>query len=72
MSSLLFVIGMEYLSKNLKCASTDPLFKYHPRCKTIKLNHLCFADDLMLFSKGDLSSIQIIYKGLDVFARSVC
>ena len=70
MSPLLFVIGMEYLSRILECASIDPLFKYHPICKLIKLNHLCFADDLMLFSKGNLSSIQIIYKGLEVIAFS--
>lgn len=70
MSFLLFVIGMKYLSRILKCANTDPLFIYHPKCKIIKLNHIYFADDLILFSKGDLSSIEIIYKGLKVFDLS--
>ena len=70
MSPLLFFIEMKYLSRLLQCASNDPSFKYHPRCKVIKLNHHCFADDLMFFSKGDLITIQVIYKGLDVFAQS--
>ena len=70
LSPLFFVISMEYLSRLLR--RIEDRYCFHPRCNKIKLSHLCFADDLMLFSKGDLSSIQIIYKGLDVFARSVC
>ena len=69
MSPLLFIIGMEYLSIVLKCASNDPLFKHHPRYKPLRLNHLCFADDLILYFKGDLCSIQVVCKGLDVFAH---
>ena len=54
LSTLLFVLGMEYLTRILNCASSDPCFKYHPRCKSIKLNHLRFADDLMF-------SLKVIY-----------
>lgn len=68
MSPLLFVIGMKYLSRLLQCASLDPAFKIHPRCAPLKLTHLSLADDLMLFSKGDVHSISILYKGLDLFA----
>lgn len=67
MSPLLFVLGMKYLSRILKCTSQDEYFNFHPRCKSIKLTHLCFADDSMLFAKGDLTSIHLMFKGLDSF-----
>ena len=50
-SLLLFVIGMEYLSRILKVAGDAEDFNFHPRCSKLKLNHLIFADDLMLFAK---------------------
>ncbi|XP_057526473.1 uncharacterized protein LOC130805706 [Amaranthus tricolor] len=49
LSSLLYVIGMEYLSRILMEAGGNQQFRFHLRCKGLKLNHLCFADDLMLF-----------------------
>ena len=70
MFPLLFVIVMEYLSRMLKCASLDPAFKFHPRCAPLKLTHLSFAEDLMFFSKGNVNSISILYKGLHHFAQS--
>lgn len=60
MSPLLFVLGMKYLSRILKCTSQDEYFNFHLRCKSIKLTHLCFADDSM-------SSIHLMFKGLDSF-----
>ena len=58
---------MEYLSRTLNLAS-EPEFKFHPRCSKIKLNHLAFADDLMLFCKGDLQSISILIRTVDYFS----
>ena len=57
MSPLLFVIGMEYLSRILKAAGETEEFKFHPRCSKLNLNHLVFADNLMLFCKEDMQSI---------------
>lgn len=67
MSPLLFVLGMEYLSRMLDVVGTQNLFKFHPRCRKIKLTHICFADDLMLFSKGDPHSISLLCQCLDGF-----
>lgn len=70
MSPLLFVIGMEYLSRSLVYESMLHSFGFHPRCKRSKLTHLCFADDLMLFCKADLSSIRALVNCLDSFSQS--
>ena len=68
MSPLLFVIGMEHLSRMLNVVSSVDSFHFHPRCKRLKLNYLCFADDLLLFSKGEEVSIKLLYQCLDKFA----
>lgn len=68
LSPVLFVIGMEYLSRSLK--SLIGTFGFHPRCKVIKLTHLCFADDLIIFCKGDLSSVHIICDCIKRFSNT--
>nr|XP_009757025.1 PREDICTED: uncharacterized protein LOC104209942 [Nicotiana sylvestris] len=57
MSPFLFAIAMEYLSKSLKELTKKAEFHYHPRCSKLAITHLCFADDLLLFARGDLSSV---------------
>ena len=68
LSPLLFVIGMEYLSRILR--SAEGAFHFHPRCKTIILSHLCFVDDLMLFCKGDVSSVRSLCNCLHLFSQT--
>ena len=70
MSPLIFVIGMEYLSRLLKPTSKSSKFRYHPRCKKLGISHLIFADDLMLMCKGDSSSIQILTESINLFAQA--
>lgn len=70
MSPLLFVIGMEYLSRILMVIGTYKDFRYHPRCRKMQLNHMSFADDLMMFCRGDLVSTQLLCKGLNSFAAT--
>jgi reverse transcriptase-like protein len=67
LSPLLFVLGMEYLSRSLK--SLIGTFGFHPRCKSIHLTHLCFADDLMIFYKGDMSSVRLLVIASKLFPR---
>ncbi|KAH6797401.1 hypothetical protein C2S52_021955 [Perilla frutescens var. hirtella] len=41
-------------------------FNYHSRCVKLKITHLAFVDDLMLFCRGDVPSAQIL---MDVLAE---
>lgn len=60
----IFVICMNVLSKMLDKAVNEGRIGYHPRCKSIELTQLCFADDLMLFANCTKRSVEGI---LDVF-----
>lgn len=66
MSPYLFIIGMNILSCVL--ANTTAQFKYHWKSKNLKLTHLFFADDVILFSHGDKDSISYIMNSLTTFA----
>lgn len=66
LSPYLFVICMEVLSKMLNKQATDRKLGYHPYCHDLKLTHLSFADDLLVFSDGQKQSIDGI---LDTFTK---
>ncbi|KAL0439716.1 UNVERIFIED_CONTAM: hypothetical protein Slati_2454600 [Sesamum latifolium] len=69
MSPFLFVLIMEVLTLILhQFIDQDGRFSYHWRCGEVQLFQLGFADDLLLFSKADSSSIHIFKRGLTVFA----
>ena len=68
LSPFLFVIGMEYLFRILRNA--EGTFDFHPRFKIIKLSHLCFADDLMLFCKENISSVRALCNCILLFFQS--
>ena len=67
LSSFLFLIAMEALSRPLSKAVLHPCFEFHPKCKQINLLHLCFVDDLFLFAKGNVDSVQITMDELAKF-----
>ncbi|XP_074277569.1 uncharacterized protein LOC141601204 [Silene latifolia] len=53
---------MEYLSRVLAYTTDTLPFKFYPMCGQLKLSHLMFADDLLLFSKGDVTSIMVLLR----------
>ena len=57
LSPYIFMLAMDILSKLLDAATAYGLFNYYPKCNRVKLTHLCFADDLLIFTKGNLESI---------------
>ncbi|GJX62158.1 RNA-directed DNA polymerase, eukaryota, reverse transcriptase zinc-binding domain protein [Tanacetum coccineum] len=62
-SSYLFTLIMEVFSllidKN-KAESSE--FGYHFGCKGLKLSHMCFADDLLVLSKGNKGKARVAWK----------
>lgn len=68
LSPYLFVICMNMLSKLLDKAAEDRKFGYHPKTKNLRITHLCFADDIMVFSDGHKRSMEEIITIFDGFA----
>ena len=67
LSPYLFVIAMNVLSIMLNKAAAELTIKYHPKCSSSKLTHLCFADDLLIFMDGSLDSVQNVLQVLKEF-----
>ncbi|XP_024993960.1 uncharacterized protein LOC112527507 [Cynara cardunculus var. scolymus] len=53
----------------MKCISEADSFGYHKGCHSLMLTHLCFADDLFVFTRGDVASVEVLKKALDMFKR---
>ncbi|KAL0696593.1 hypothetical protein Bca4012_063773 [Brassica carinata] len=51
----------------LKRAASQEGLQYHPNCEKVKLTHLSFADDLLIFIDGSLNSVQHVLKILHDF-----
>lgn len=70
MSSFLFTLVMEVLNLIIKHRIRESgCFKYHRDCERLQITHLCFADDLLIFCKGDTNYVQIIHDSLEEFKR---
>jgi hypothetical protein len=68
LSPYLFVLAMEVFARimaDLTAEGSD--FKFHPKCLKLRLTHLCFADDLLIFAEASLRSIQTIKAALAEF-----
>ena len=67
LSPYLFFPCLEYLSRSLGDLKGNPNFNFHPRCGGIKITHLAYADDLVLLSRGDTTSVSLIMDKLNHF-----
>ncbi|KAJ9540805.1 hypothetical protein OSB04_027311 [Centaurea solstitialis] len=69
-SPYLFTIVMECFSMILKrCILEAGNFSFHQGCDDLAITHLCFADDLFVFTGGDLQSVEVLKRALDMFRR---
>ncbi|XP_074289206.1 uncharacterized protein LOC141614355 [Silene latifolia] len=68
LSPYIFVLSMEILSRYLRCLNSHPQVSLHPKCSKMKLTHLIFADDLMIFIRGDVPSVQAVSQTLNLFS----
>lgn len=69
-SPFLFVLAMEYLSRLLKSLQHMKTFKFHPRCAKVKLVHLSFVDNLLLFCRGDVASVTALHTQFRIFSAA--
>lgn len=67
LSPFLFVLVMDVLSEMLSNLTENSHFKWHQGMKKLKLNHLCFADDLLMFCRGETHSISLLMNTLEQF-----
>ena len=57
LSPYLYVILSNVISKLLNQAAEDRKFAYHPQCQGVRLTHLSFADDILVFTDGTIESV---------------
>ena len=69
-SSSLFVMAMDILSKELDIAVREGKFGAHPSCLDPLVTHLSFADDLLIFFDGTSNSLRGILTVLRDFQKS--
>lgn len=67
LSPYLFVIAMNCLSTMLNKGAEEGKFNYHEKCAATKLTHLCFADDLLIFTDGEENSVLGVLQILEDF-----
>lgn len=58
MCPFLFVLDMDYLTRNLKTLHTNQEFHYHQRCEKWRI----IADDLLIHCRGNIKSVRSLYK----------
>ncbi|CAK8561807.1 unnamed protein product [Lathyrus sativus] len=70
LSPMLFVLIMEYMNILLMKMQRDPNFNYHGKCEKLKIINLTFADDVLLFCRGDEISLHMILQTFRAFSIS--
>ncbi|XP_047978531.1 uncharacterized protein LOC125220400 [Salvia hispanica] len=68
MSPSLFILCIEYFSRLLALHTHGGGFNFHPGCARLGITHLAFADDLMLFGRGDNYSMQVLADAIEEFS----
>ncbi|XP_013617494.1 PREDICTED: uncharacterized protein LOC106324013 [Brassica oleracea var. oleracea] len=67
LSPYLFFIAINVPSLAFNKSAASGSIGYHPTCSQINLTHLSFADDIMVFTNGEPSSLQGIFSVLNEF-----
>lgn len=61
---------MEYQNKVLMKLGENPNFNFHSKCEKLQLIKLCFADDLLKFTRGDIGFINLVMQAFNNFSES--
>ncbi|XP_074299210.1 uncharacterized protein LOC141630264 [Silene latifolia] len=70
LSPLLFTLCMDYLLRILAVVGHQDNFRFHPLCGHRKLNHLLFADGLLMFSKDNAVLIMWMLRAFVTFSSA--
>ena len=68
-SPYLYVILKSVLSKLLNKSVAEGVLGYHPNCRAVRLTHLSFADYILVFTDGKVSSLNGVLGVMEKFAR---
>lgn len=60
MSPYLFALAMEYVGGEMKAMAENSDFNYHPKCWKLGSTYIYFADDLLMYCRADLLSVQMM------------
>lgn len=69
MSPYLFVLSMEYLGRELQLLTHNGKFNFHPKCRKVDSIHMCFADDLLMYCRADLTSVTLLHEAFQKFSK---
>ena len=67
---MLFVIVMKYLHRGLSNLAYVQKFKFHPRCKRLFITKIIFADDNILFPRGDIPFVSSLMQIFNLFSQA--
>ncbi|KAI5445139.1 hypothetical protein KIW84_013408 [Lathyrus oleraceus] len=67
---LLFVIIMEYMNISLTKMQKDHNFNHPSKCEKLALTNLTFVDTVLLFSRGDQKSVEMMLDAFKKFSES--
>ena len=70
LSPMLFTLVMEFMHRKLLQATSNLDFNYHPRCAKVRLVNLCFADDVLIFCREDVHSVELLMAKLRDFSAA--
>ncbi|XP_021719188.1 uncharacterized protein LOC110686885 [Chenopodium quinoa] len=48
----------------------NPDFNFHPRCSKLGITHMMYADDLLLLSRANIISIQLVFQAFQKFSSA--
>ncbi|XP_058769802.1 uncharacterized protein LOC131643564 [Vicia villosa] len=63
---------MEYLYRVLQSLKDSSDFRFHLKCAKLRIINICFADDILLFSRADFPSIKLIRSKIRDFTQATC
>lgn len=67
-SLLFFILVMEYLQRSPRTLKEVPDFNFHLKYAKLGIKNVCFADDVLLFSRGDEVSIRLMMQKFRQFS----